>query len=396
MLVRAVVFTVTCIGVFGSDAMAERPRDRDRSPLERLRDRDAPLRWRRSRREFLPQELQVKPLEEVLNGEPLESAIPIPSGWAPVEEEETLTSQETVDTPAEPEQTVSSPRLVSPQVTTPARPFPMGTVVESVQQSIVENAIEKASTIDVPEPTPVADDAAVVEQSEKPSLTPVPNPYLDRVPMPAHSLIESEEPRVADSFSIETPAQSGKTILPPALPSSDSVQVAQVPKPGETLGLKEEAIDVFRPITQIEPFYDYSPTSSTKNAMANAKEPRFPEVVNLPENGTTDRMYADMHYHWHASNLHHNPLYFEDVSLERYGHAYPPMVQPFVSVGKAGLQLVGMPYQLALNPAWNEEYVLGYYRPGDPAPHLRYRVPFNKKAALTATAAYTGLIFLFP
>lgn len=386
------------MGAFGSDAMAERPRERDRSPLEKLRDRDAPLRWRRSRREFLPQELQVKPLEEVLNGEPLESEIPIPSGWTPVDENDATTSEDIVESVSDAESTVSAPKLVTPEPGPAARPFPMEDVVESVPQSIVESVVKNATISNQKpiEPTFVAEETAVADQSENPSLTPIPNPYLDIVPMPAHSLIESEEPRITESFPVEAQRQPGKSLLLPGLPAEDGVQVAQVPKPGVTLGMKEEAIDVFRPITQIEPFFDYSPTSSSKKTMANAKEPRFPEVVNLPEQGTTDRMYADMHYHWHASNLHHNPLYFEDVSLERYGHAYPPAIQPFVSVGKAGLQLVGMPYQLALNPVWNEEYVLGYYRPGDPAPHLRYRVPFNKKAAFTATAAYTGLMFLFP
>lgn len=110
----------------------------------------------------------------------------------------------------------------------------------------------------------------------------------------------------------------------------------------------------------------------------------------------TERQFIPTQFTWQASNVYHNPLYFEDVALERYGHSHHPLVQPLVSAGKFGVQFVGLPYKMAIDPVWDEEYVLGWYRPGELAPYLFYQVPWNWKAAATAAGTYTGLIFLFP
>src|SRR5262249_5534538 len=36
---------------------------------------------------------------------------------------------------------------------------------------------------------------------------------------------------------------------------------------------------------------------------------------------------------WKAPATCHKPLYFEDVQLERYGHSWNPVLQPFMSAG---------------------------------------------------------------
>lgn len=99
---------------------------------------------------------------------------------------------------------------------------------------------------------------------------------------------------------------------------------------------------------------------------------------------------------WAPTNLYHYPLYFEDPSLERYGHTYHPIVQPFASAGRFATQLVGLPYQMALHPVHSREYTLGYYRPGECAPKKHYQIPFNEEAAIAQAAAMAGFFLIFP
>ena len=96
------------------------------------------------------------------------------------------------------------------------------------------------------------------------------------------------------------------------------------------------------------------------------------------------------------TNLYHYPLYFEDPALERYGHTYHPIVQPFASAGRFATQLVGIPYQMTLHPVHSREYTLGYYRPGECAPKKHYQIPFNEEAAIMQAAAMAGFFLIFP
>jgi len=99
---------------------------------------------------------------------------------------------------------------------------------------------------------------------------------------------------------------------------------------------------------------------------------------------------------WAPSNFWHYPLYFEDPALERYGHTYHPIVQPFASTGRFATQLVGLPYQMALHPVCEKQYALGYYRPGECAPKKMYQIPFNEEATIVQAAAIAGLILVIP
>jgi len=58
--------------------------------------------------------------------------------------------------------------------------------------------------------------------------------------------------------------------------------------------------------------------------------------------------------------------------------------------------LIGLPYQMALDPPCKEVYPLGYYRPGEPAPKLFYQIPLNAKAAACSAVFYTGVGVILP
>jgi hypothetical protein len=192
---------------------------------------------------------------------------------------------------------------------------------------------------------------------------------------------------------------SSDLALPPEpVPANSGVApIPEDPFPGEY-------DTVFRPITRIEPYYDYSPTGRNRyeylcpqpSDTPDDQRARCPDIRPLPQVGSVERYFTAVNYCWVATDLHHKPLYFEDVSLERYGHKWPCGLQPFVSVGKFAGQFIALPYQMAFDPVNRDIYALGYYRPGDAAPELLYQVPFNAKAAAMAAGVYTGLVFLIP
>lgn len=149
-----------------------------------------------------------------------------------------------------------------------------------------------------------------------------------------------------------------------------------------------------------EPATDPSQLSKI-NSISPFRDPssgeELPEEIPLgKESFYLPREIPHSHYNWQASDLFSNPLYFEDVNLERYGYSYPFLLQPFMSVGKFSTQLAILPYQMVNNPVRKHVYHLGYYRPGEWAPRLWYQVPFNLKAATVQAGAVTGMIFLIP
>lgn len=168
-----------------------------------------------------------------------------------------------------------------------------------------------------------------------------------------------------------------------------------------------------RKLTSIMPFYDYAPIGSPgfpdtchnlcprptdercKNC-PDGKCPECPEEVPLTVDAYAAREIAHMHYCWEAADLYYNPLYFEDFELERYGHTHHCLVQPFASAGKFYLQLLGIPYQATIHPAWECQSPLGFYRPGEFAPFKNYQIPWNTRAAVAEGAFAVGAAYFIP
>ncbi|MEZ6065835.1 MAG: hypothetical protein R3B90_09040 [Planctomycetaceae bacterium] len=150
------------------------------------------------------------------------------------------------------------------------------------------------------------------------------------------------------------------------------------------------------PLSSILPYHDYSPTGAEVCGVVGQAN-KCPNVRSLPVSAAShDRCFPHLEYYWQPSNVFSQPLYFEDPGLERSGHTYGPILQPLASSARFGVQLIGLPYQMALDPPCRKVYPLGYHRPGECAPKLSTPVPLNAKAAVVSGAAYTGLIFAFP
>lgn len=109
-------------------------------------------------------------------------------------------------------------------------------------------------------------------------------------------------------------------------------------------------------------------------------------------------------FNWVASCLCHNPLYFEEVNLERYGYGpgcYGPCctnaVQSLSSAAHFFGNVVALPYKMGVDCPMECDYTLGHYRPGS-CPPRRWHCCSRCSAlgAASAGGVAVGLIFLIP
>jgi len=148
-----------------------------------------------------------------------------------------------------------------------------------------------------------------------------------------------------------------------------------------------------RPITEISPYYDLTVDQDIRD-YADQRAAEY--NVKFGDESYQPRMFPDVAMAWEPTNFYHFPLYFEDPALERYGHTRSFLVQPFVSGARFTGQLLALPYQMTIDPIDKPVYALGWYRPGEVAPKLKYQVPFNAQAAAVEAAVVTGMFFLIP
>jgi hypothetical protein len=132
-------------------------------------------------------------------------------------------------------------------------------------------------------------------------------------------------------------------------------------------------------------------------------EARPIKAIPVPEDWVplAARSWSPQRKYWAAAATCHLPLYFQDPVLERYGHpveqfvgpvgrflSYPvddpkqstqrnQIVQPWFSAGLFALQIAAWPYNAIMDPPWEAQYDLGYYRPGDVIPVDTYWLPLH-------------------
>ncbi|QGQ26719.1 hypothetical protein F1728_30390 [Gimesia benthica] len=111
--------------------------------------------------------------------------------------------------------------------------------------------------------------------------------------------------------------------------------------------------------------------------------------------GTT-RDWQLMNKDWVAAAVPHNPLYFEEPYLERYGYNYGPAIQPFISAGRFFGRIPALPYMIGAYPLYECQYTLGYEKPGNCPPYQVERLPLSARGALFESLTVTGLVFLIP
>ena len=108
------------------------------------------------------------------------------------------------------------------------------------------------------------------------------------------------------------------------------------------------------------------------------------------------RRFAATMFTWKAAGYCHKPLYFEDWSLERYGHSHGFVADSFTSAAHFFTTLPVLPYKMGVELPWECVYPLGYYRPGSCAPWTIPAVPISARGFAVEAATITGLVFLLP
>jgi hypothetical protein len=104
---------------------------------------------------------------------------------------------------------------------------------------------------------------------------------------------------------------------------------------------------------------------------------------------------------WAAPGFYHQPLYFEQINVERYGHHVccgpcSDCAQSVVSAAHFFAAMPLLPYKIGADPCCERQYTLGHYRPGSCNPHQLHFVRPSGNGLTCEAMVITGLIFLIP
>ncbi|MEO1971243.1 MAG: hypothetical protein ABGX07_06790 [Pirellulaceae bacterium] len=122
----------------------------------------------------------------------------------------------------------------------------------------------------------------------------------------------------------------------------------------------------------------------------------IPIECELGDEAYAARDWLPMTMTWKASAVCHNPLYFEEVQLERYGHTAGPVLQPVISGAHFFFNIAVLPYKMGIHPMNECMYPVGTYREGDCAPWLVPPIPISMRGGLMQAGAIVGGIYVLP
>ena len=328
---------------------------------------------------------------------------------APAMAEETLPTL-----PSEP-----APAPAPAVITVPAAELPAGVATPALDVSepeprkitLVEPGQTGRSNADpasIPlAPAPAADELAISPGAGLDSLPSLPKPPA-ALPQPRAAVGASDPadslPQLPTNSGEAMPTSEGQrapVVLPDAIPGSGQPQIRV--RRAETLREVEELARRQTAEARVAAEAAGPADAAMRREDASADLPRAPSAtearpikpIDIPEEfiPLEKRNFGPQRKFWAAPAICHTPLYFQDAALERYGQSveqalgphlgqtfsYPlddprqsiqrqQMLQPAYSAGMFALQILALPYNLIMDPPWEAQYDLGYYRPGDPIP----------------------------
>jgi hypothetical protein len=118
-------------------------------------------------------------------------------------------------------------------------------------------------------------------------------------------------------------------------------------------------------------------------------------IPGAQEPGIPNRGFMGMTYAWVAPGVCHQPDYFEQVNVERYGFTAGPL-QPAVSAAHFFMTIPALPYFVGARPMRECNYTLGYYRAGSNIPYQRNRLPISLRGAIFEAGAIAAIVGFLP
>ncbi len=247
--------------------------------------------------------------------------------------------------------------------------------------------------------------AAVLDSGNVPGVNPGEDPSSAPAP-------EAGPPPATAATRMTSPAPSDPFL--PDRPNPVSKLDADLQRRVERIARNQEREDALRIHEQnrAQPELPPGDTSlsnlSTQTQLDISRAPSPAEArpikaIPVPEDWVplAARQWSPQSKYWAAAATCHLPLYFQDPVLERYGHSvenfvgpvgkyltYPvddpkqstqrnQLIQPWFSAGLFALQIIAWPYNGIMDPPWEAQYDLGYYRPGDMVPVDTYWLPLH-------------------
>jgi len=238
---------------------------------------------------------------------------------------------------------------------------------------------------EAPSVAPAVDELAEPAPEFPPTLAPAPR---------AEELLDSPEPRRSASTSTLSPELQNRVEEVARRMEAEYRESQLNPQPEPTEFDEGQG----------DPYADDMLRAQTQIDISRAPSPAEARPINaipVPEDWVPlgAREWSPQRKYWAAAATCHLPLYFQDPMLERYGHSvekflgpkgrffsYPidspsqstqrnQIVQPFASAGLFAFQILTLPYAMIVDPPWEAQYDLGYWRPGDKIPTDLYYLP---------------------
>lgn len=98
---------------------------------------------------------------------------------------------------------------------------------------------------------------------------------------------------------------------------------------------------------------------------ARFPEDRSSQLIGFSSQQWTEFTPTPKVFSWAAPDIRYQPLYFEDVALERYGQTLPPFRQTVKSGWHMTKSFFLAPNNICHDPIFSCDYPLGFCRPGD-------------------------------
>lgn len=234
-------------------------------------------------------------------------------------------------------------------------------------------------------------------------------PVWETVERPAAMVVVQPPPRPSGGAVLSAPKLPGGTAvqlapLPPGSVEEVAPLPAEAPRPRSSVrgdagrgdAVRRRLPAEFRSIGELTA----SSQIGTSNAQAEVTAADRPEDL-LPEQEPVFIASGRSFTLWTpASPLQsvsvHQPLYFEDVNLERYGTTARPRLQPIGSAAHFLVSAASLPYQMVQQRSGQPYRYSHPYEAGRYGHRERAHPPRDRRAALVQATVIVGLVFLLP